>query len=113
MIAARNRSKTLLMVAQSMRFSAEAIAAKKFVDEGGTGPIYWAKAEYLRNRGVPAWGTFIDADMSAGGPCYDLQVHVLDLCLHLMSFPEPVSVSAGYWCEIANQPSVMAHDPKK
>ena len=113
MIAARNRSKKLLMVAQSMRFSAEAIAAKKFVDDGGCGPIYWAKAEYLRNRGVPAWGTFIDADMSAGGPCYDLQVHVLDLCLHLMGFPEPVSVSANYWLEIADKPSVMAHDPKK
>ena len=113
MIVARDRSRKLLMVAQSMRFSAEAMAAKRFVDEGGTGPIYWAKAEYLRNRGVPAWGTFIDAEMSAGGPCYDLQVHVLDLCLHLMGFPQPVSVSAGYWCEIANHPSVMAHDPKK
>ncbi len=113
MIAARNRSKKLLMVAQSMRFSAEAMAAKQFVDEGGTGPIYWGKAEYLRNRGVPAWGAFIDAKMSAGGPCYDLAVHVLDLCLHLMGFPEPESVSAGYWCEIANKPSVMAHDPKR
>jgi len=54
MIAARDRSKKLLCVTQNMRFSDEAIAAKRFVDEGGIGDPYWAKAEYLRARGVPA-----------------------------------------------------------
>ncbi|MFW5867229.1 MAG: Gfo/Idh/MocA family protein [Armatimonadota bacterium] len=113
MIAARDRSQKLLCVTQNMRFSDEAIAAKRFVDEGGIGDPYWAKAEYLRSRGVPAWGAFIDAEKSAGGPCYDIGVHVLDLTLHLMGFPEPVSVSANTWLEIANKPSVMGHDPKK
>lgn len=113
MIAARDKSQKLLCVTQNMRFSDEAIAAKRFVDAGGIGEIYWAKAEYLRARGVPAWGAFIDAEKSAGGPCYDIGVHVLDLTLHFMGFPEPVSVSANTWLEIANKPSVMAHSPKK
>lgn len=113
MIAARDRSQKLLCVVQNMRFSDEAIAAKQFVEEGGIGDPYWAKAEYLRARGVPAWGGFIDAEKSEGGPCYDIGVHVLDLALHLMGFPEPVSVSANTWLEIANRPSVMGHDPKK
>ena len=113
MIAAKNRSKKLLMVAQSMRFGGEALAAKRFVDEGGMGRIYWAQAELLRPRGVPAWGAFISGEMSAGGPCYDLGVHILDLCLHLMGFPEPVRVSANIWVEISDKPSLMKHDPKK
>lgn len=113
MIAARDKSQKLLCVTQNMRFSDEAIAAKRFVDEGGIGDPYWAKAEYLRARGVPAWGAFIDAELSAGGPCYDIGVHVLDLTLHFMGFPEPVSVSANTWLEIANRPSVMGHNPKK
>jgi len=113
MIAARDKSQKLLCVTQNMRFSDEAIAAKRFVDDGGIGVPYWAKAEYLRTRGVPAWGAFSDVEKSAGGPCYDVGVHVLDLTLHLMGFPEPISVSANTWLEIANKPSVMAHDPKK
>ena len=113
MIAAKNRSKKLLMVAQSVRFGGEALAAKRFVDEGGMGRIYWAQAELLRPRGVPAWGAFISGEMSAGGPCYDLGVHILDLCLHLMGFPEPVRVSANIWVEISDKPSLMKHDPKK
>ncbi|NLO06791.1 MAG: Gfo/Idh/MocA family oxidoreductase [candidate division WS1 bacterium] len=113
MIAARDKSQKLLCVTQNMRYSDEAIAAKRFVDAGGIGDIYWGRAEYLRARGVPAWGAFIDAEKSAGGPCYDIGVHVLDLTLHFMNFPEPVSVSANTWLEIANKPSVMAHDPRK
>jgi len=113
MIAAKNRAKKLLMVAQSMRFTGEGLAARRFVEQGGMGRIYWAQAELLRPRGVPAWGAFISKEQSEGGPCYDLAVHVLDLCLHLMDFPEPVSVSAGIWLEISNQPSIMRHDPKK
>ncbi len=113
MIAARDRSQKLLCVVQNMRFSNEAIAAKRFVEQGGIGRPYWAKAEYLRARGVPAWGAFIVRELSTGGPCYDIGVHVLDLALHLMGFPEPVTVSANTWLEISDKPSVMAHDPKR
>ncbi len=113
MIAAKNRAKKLLMIAQSMRFGGEALAAKRFVDAGGMGDIYWAQAELLRPRGVPAWGAFISKEMSDGGPCYDLAVHVLDLSLHLMGFPEPTRVSANIWLEISDKPSIMKHDPKK
>ncbi len=113
MIAARDKAQKLLCVVQNMRYSNEAIAAKRFVEQGGIGDAYWAKAEYLRARGVPAWGAFISAELSAGGPCYDIGVHVLDLALHLMGFPEPISVSANTWLEIADKPSVMGHDPKK
>lgn len=103
----------LFMVAQSMRYADSSLAMKDWVDAGYVGDLYWARASYLRQRGVPAWGAFIVKEMSAGGPGYDLGVHILDLCLHLMGHPEPVSVSAGMWLEISNKPSLMKHDPKR
>ncbi len=103
----------LFMVAQSMRFSDNHLAMKDWVDAGYVGDIYWARASYLRQRGVPAWGAFIVKEMSAGGPGYDLGVHILDLCLHMMGHPEPVTVSAGAWLELSNKPSIMKHDPKR
>lgn len=113
MIEAGHKADRLLMVAQVMRFYPETMAMKRWVDEGLLGDIYWAKAMYLRPRGTPPWGAFIDKEMSGGGPCYDLGVHPLDLCLYLMGFPEPVAVSAGTYLEISDKPSLMHHDPKK
>ncbi len=113
MIEAGYDANRLLMVAQVMRFQPTSFAMKRWVDEGLIGDIYWAKAMYLRPRGTPKWGSFIDEKMSGGGPCYDIGVHVLDLCLYLMGFPEPVTVSAGTYLEISNRPSLMGHDPSK
>ncbi len=113
MIKAGHDAGKLLMVGQCMRFMEDGLAMKRWVDEGLVGDIYWGRASYLRPRGVPAWGAFADKEMSAGGPCYDLGVHILDLCLWLMGHPEPVSVSANIWLEISNKPSLMKHDPKK
>ena len=103
----------LFMVAQSMRYGDTSLAMRDWVDAGFVGDLYWARASYLRQRGVPAWGAFTVKAMSAGGPGYDLGVHILDLCLHLMDHPEPVSVSAGAWLELSKKPSLMKHDPKK
>ena len=113
MINAGHEAGKLLMVAQVMRFSLDSLAMRRWVDEGLLGDIYWARASLLRPRGTPAWGSFIDMEQSGGGPIYDIGVHVLDLCLHLMGFPEPVSVSASTYLGISDKPSLMAHDPKK
>lgn len=113
MTAAGHDADKLFMVAQSMRFTDSSLVMRDWVDAGYIGDVYWARASMLRPRGVPAWGAFIVKEMSAGGPCYDLAVHILDLCLHLMGHPEPVRVAAGTWLEIANKPSLMRHNPKK
>ena len=113
MIAAGKQAKKKFMVAQSLRFSPEHLAMRRWVDEGLVGQIYYGRLSLLRPRGVPSWGAFIVKEMSAGGPCYDLAVHILDLALSLMGHPEPVAVSANYWLELSNKPSVMKHDPAR
>lgn len=113
MIQAGKDAKKLFMVAQSLRFSPEHLAMRRWVDAGMLGEIYYGRLSLLRPRGVPAWGDFIVKEMSAGGPCYDLAVHILDLALSLMGHPDPVTVSANYWLKISDKPSLMKHDPKR
>jgi len=113
MIKAGKEADRMLMVAQVLRFAAEGQTLRTWVDAGLVGDIYWGQCSCLRPRGVPSWGVFIDAEASGGGPCYDLGVHVLDLALYLMDFPEPVSVSAATYLELADKPSLMKHDPAK
>jgi len=111
MIAAGKQAGKLLMIAQSCRYLPTAVAAKRAVRT--IGDIYWARASLLRPRGVPAWGAFTIKELSAGGPIYDLGVHILDFCLHMMDFPEPTAVSAATFLRISNKKSIMKHDPRK
>jgi len=113
MIKAGKEADRLLMVGQVLRFTVEGQALHAWVEAGLVGDTYWGHCSYLRSRGVPSWGAFIDVEASGGGPCYDLGVHVLDMALYLMDFPEPVSVNAATYLELADKPSLMNHDPNK
>ncbi len=113
MINAGKQADRLLMVAQVLRFSREGQTLRRWVDAGLVGDIYWGHCSLLRPRGVPAWGEFIDAEASGGGPCYDLGVHIIDMALYLMDFPEPTSVSAATYLKLADKPSLMKHNPAK
>lgn len=111
MIEAGHAAGKLLMVGQSTRFTRQAQMMKKWVDEGLVGDIYWGRCQYLRQRGTPRRLGFVTRELSAGGPIYDLGVHVLDLALYLMDFPEPVSVSAGVYNRLASVPSPLNSFP--
>lgn len=85
--------KLVLMTAQHQRFTAPALAARSWADAGGLGEVYHARVKAMRRAWVPTSPGFIDAKLSGGGPCMDIGVHALDLCLWLMNFPRPVRVS--------------------
>jgi predicted dehydrogenase len=82
-----------LMTAQHHRFGAPARAAKRWAEQGFLGPVYHARVKAMRRAWLPIAPGFIDARLSGGGPCLDIGVHALDLCLWLMGFPDPVRVS--------------------
>lgn len=95
MIAARNKARNkVLMTAQHMRFESGSLHLKDYLKSGVLGDIYYARAQFLRRRYLPTRIGFIDKSISGGGPCIDIGVHILDLTLHFMGYPEPVSVSA-------------------
>jgi predicted dehydrogenase len=82
-----------LMTAQHHRFGSAARAAKQWADAGHLGPVYHARVKAMRRATLPVSPGFIDSSLSGGGPCMDIGVHALDLCLWLMGFPDPKRVS--------------------
>ncbi len=78
------------------RFNGPLLAARKAIEAGRLGEIYYAKTSWYRSRGIPAgydaW--FTDKKRSGGGAIIDLGIHALDNAWYLMGAPIPVSVSA-------------------
>jgi len=85
MLAARDKTGKLLTIGYQYRHFHENALAKKVVEEGHLGEIYYAEASYIRRRGVPTWGVFTDKEKQGGGPLIDIGTHALDLTLHLMN----------------------------
>ncbi|MFT4416479.1 Gfo/Idh/MocA family protein [Fredinandcohnia humi] len=88
-VAKNNR---ICMVGMTHRFRNEAIAAKRFIDNGDVGDVYYVKAKILRRRGTPT-GWFTDKSIAGGGPLMDIGVHVLDLAWWLVGKPNPETVT--------------------
>jgi predicted dehydrogenase len=93
MVRESRKSGRLLMAGQHFRFVNSTQALKPMVDAGELGDIYFARVQALRRRYLPPQLTYTQKKNSGGGCLYDIGVHMLDLALHLMSFPEAVSVS--------------------
>jgi predicted dehydrogenase len=98
--AAARRTGLTLMIAHQKRWNWAVRRVLERLDRGELGRIYFAKAIYLRRRGIPGWGSwFTRMRESGGGPLIDIGVHVLDLALFLMGGPKPVSVFGSTFAE--------------
>jgi predicted dehydrogenase len=84
MLDARDRSGKLLTIGYQYRHFHDHAVAKKVVEDGWLGDIYYAEATYIRRRGVPTWGVFTDKAKQGGGALIDIGTHALDLTLWLM-----------------------------
>lgn len=89
MLDARDRTGKMLTIGYQYRHFPVNQVAKKVVQEGLLGDIYYAEATYLRYRGVPTWGVFTDKSKQGGGPLIDIGTHALDLALFMMDNYEP------------------------
>ncbi len=84
----------ILQIGMANRFSAVGQAAKPIISGGELGHIYHAKALLYRRRGVPGLGGwFTTKAVSGGGVLIDNGVHLIDLALWLMGFPQVTRVS--------------------
>src|SRR3984893_13977374 len=86
------------------RFTPAMRAAKAAVEEGRLGRIYYAKATFIRSRGIPVgigdW--FTEKKCSGGGALIDIGIHALDSVWYLMGTPRPVSVSGQVFQNFAH-----------
>lgn len=95
MIETAKSMKRTLMVAQNFRFNRYTQLAKQVIDRGDLGELYHIRCFWLRRAGIPRIGSWFTQKNQAGGGCiYDLGVHLLDTCLHLMKEFEVTTVSA-------------------
>jgi len=83
----------LLMSGQHYRFQPDLIAAKRFAEAGALGDVYHSRVLATRRAHLPVKPSFINGDLSGGGPCMDIGVHTLDACMWVLDFPKPVRVT--------------------
>lgn len=107
MCRAAKDSGKILQVALQNRFSGVGQFMRSYIANGHMGDIYYARAQALRRRGVPAWGVFIDKEQQGGGPLVDIGVHILDFTLFLMGYPKPVSASGKTWDTLGKDPGLF------
>jgi predicted dehydrogenase len=106
MCRAAKDSGKILQVALQQRFTGSMRFMKEYIDAGHMGHIYYARAQALRRRGVPAWGVFIDKEKQGGGPLIDIGVHILDMTLFLMGYPKPISAFGKTWDTLGKNPEL-------
>ncbi len=91
-VHAVEQSDRLVMLGFNNRFRAPAKALRQAVTAGRLGTVYYARARWLRRQGLPPRASWFTSRMAAGGgPLIDIGVHVLDLALHMMGYPQPIA----------------------
>lgn len=94
MIDAANAAGKKLMFNFNNRARPESIAMRKYIADGTVGKINSAQAKWIRRTGIPGFGGwFTTKALSGGGPVIDL-LHMIDLALDFMGYPEPAHVLA-------------------
>ena len=86
---AAEKNGKILMFDFNNRARPEAQALMKYIKNGDVGKINSAQALWIRRCGIPGFGGwFTQKALSGGGPVIDL-LHMIDLALYFMEFPEP------------------------
>ncbi|GHO52730.1 oxidoreductase [Ktedonobacter sp. SOSP1-85] len=104
MVEAATKANRVLQVVFNHRERGDVHVLKRYIDEGKLGKIYYAKAYWMRRRGIPGVGSwFVNKEKSGGGPLIDLGVHMLDMALYLLDEPEIKTLSATTYSELGSK----------
>ena len=92
-LASEKAGKTLMFNFNN-RARPESYALRRYIEAGEVGQINSAQAKWIRRTGIPGFGgLFTKKEMSGGGPLIDL-LHMVDLALFYMDYPNPAHVLA-------------------
>lgn len=102
--AARSAGR-VLMFDFNNRARPEARALMAYLRSGELGAVNSAQALWIRRCGIPGFGGwFTQKALSGGGPVIDL-LHMIDLALSFMGYPEPDWVLGGTFADFAGNPA--------
>ena len=91
-IAAADKAGKKVLFNFNNRARPESQAMKTYVDQGVAGTINSAQAKWIRRTGIPGFGGwFTTKDLAGGGSLIDL-MHMVDLAMYFMGYPEPAHV---------------------
>ncbi len=93
MLDAARRLNRRLMIAYNFRYRPDTQWMKNLVQSGALGTIFQANVSWRRETGIPGSGWFGEKGLAGGGALIDLGVHVIDLSLWMMGFPDVTTVS--------------------
>jgi predicted dehydrogenase len=102
--AARNLGRKL-HIQLGRIFDKEAKAAKRLIDDGHLGRIYYSRSTGYRRRGRPfvdGYGTkwFVEKEMSGGGALFDMGVYHISQLLYLLGMPKVSRVTGKLYQEM-------------
>ncbi|MBD3182356.1 gfo/Idh/MocA family oxidoreductase [Candidatus Poribacteria bacterium] len=99
MVATAEKNGKILAMSLNFRYMSTSLTAKKIIQSGKLGEVYYAKTAMLRNNAIPK-GWFHVKEKSGGGPLLDLAAHVLDVTWWLMGKPKPVAASGSTFAKL-------------
>lgn len=98
MVAVQKATGRTMALGLNLRFREDLRLARQYTAQFGT--LYYGRCGWFRRRGIPGWGSwFTQKDKAGGGPLIDIGVHMLDMCLALLGYPEPTYVSGATYAE--------------
>lgn len=93
-VEAAAKSTAKFMICFNRRYRPDVRWIRQAIDTGLLGQVYQVHAGWLRETGIPGGtGWFANKQIAGGGPLIDLGVHMLDLVLWLLGYPQPRTVS--------------------
>ena len=105
MIAAADSAGKQLMFNFNNRARPESYEIQKLIADGTIGKINSAQSKWIRRTGIPGFGGwFTTKALSGGGPVIDL-LHMIDLAMYFMGYPEPKHVLANTFDEFIDDKS--------
>ncbi|WP_395745146.1 Gfo/Idh/MocA family protein [Prosthecobacter sp.] len=91
-IAAAQKAGKQVLFNFNNRARPESQAMMKYVKQGAVGTINSAQAKWIRRTGIPGFGGwFTTKELAGGGSLIDL-LHMVDLAMYFMGYPEPAHV---------------------
>ena len=107
MYDAARRTGKMLHIQLATIYSPEARAAKRLIEDGRLGELYYAKSSHYRRRGRPyvdGYGTaqFVQKETSGGGAMLDMAVYHIARMVWLLGNPALISVSGSTYQKLDN-----------
>ncbi len=93
MVRVAKENNKVLAVNMEFRYAAEMVVIKKMLSEKLLGDIRYMHIRFLRRNGIPGFGSwFTSREKAGGGVLVDLGVHMIDIAMWLMDFPNVTSI---------------------